>query len=508
MITPPKHFLFSIFLLITCSLFAQSGPVIYTSDTADDVSIVDQAVDPYGNIYSVGDRGDSVHGVYLSQTDFRGNVLWELQFSDSNYIQYAYALAADENSVYVAGEAYGLQVTGYYTFISRFSKNGDLLWQMNVDTPWVHFSDVVCLDDGGCVVVGSSTGMVQCGAVVRLDSSGNVQWNLSNTWTTEGACRFNTVTVDEYSNIFVCGSTASGRAAFTKISPAGNVLWNEFHMYTGAEMNFTSCVYNEGAIYVAGTLDITSVGDPLKQVIAILDTAGGCNLLKIVSDSLDGYSVRSITRSTANTYFVCGGYAGYGFLHEFDANLTFQRGLLHQNVGELTAVAEFNDTLEIAGIRSQGSIENFSRVYPDSLWSPGCGLVPHTVFAPSLLTYSGPLTGSLDTFALVAGTSQTASLHLDQDSCVNFTGVEDEPAQAVTSVYPNPAVTSITVVFGEALSEQSEIFLINTLGEKILREKIPANTTSFVLDLSGLSSGLYYLLNPDGTAIPIEVLSE
>lgn len=77
-----------------------------------------------------------------------------------------------------------------------------------------------------------------------------------------------------------------------------------------------------------------------------------------------------------------------------------------------------------------------------------------------------------------------------------ISGIEDEVEHMKFEIYPNPAVSVISLqlppkAFG--VSRQSAIIEIYDLnGKKLLEKHIPAGTEEFALDVSSLQSGLYF----------------
>jgi hypothetical protein len=66
-----------------------------------------------------------------------------------------------------------------------------------------------------------------------------------------------------------------------------------------------------------------------------------------------------------------------------------------------------------------------------------------------------------------------------------------EPALPSISVFPNPAQTLLTVTFGQLPTASTELVLLNTIGQTVVRKAV--NSVKEVLNVVGLSPGLYVL---------------
>ncbi len=76
-------------------------------------------------------------------------------------------------------------------------------------------------------------------------------------------------------------------------------------------------------------------------------------------------------------------------------------------------------------------------------------------------------------------------------SVEDCTGIDDH-SNAVFSIYPNPAKNEIALQFADALLAKSDIVIYNLLGNKILQYRGNGNT-NFVIDISELTEGLYFV---------------
>ena len=61
-------------------------------------------------------------------------------------------------------------------------------------------------------------------------------------------------------------------------------------------------------------------------------------------------------------------------------------------------------------------------------------------------------------------------------------------------VYPNPALSKVHLVFDLPVKEQATLRIIDFQGRTIQLQYLRAGTTEAVLDVSGLSQGLYLIV--------------
>ena len=59
-------------------------------------------------------------------------------------------------------------------------------------------------------------------------------------------------------------------------------------------------------------------------------------------------------------------------------------------------------------------------------------------------------------------------------------------------VYPNPAKETITITFDQAISNNGTFEIWNIMGSKILSNTIPKNYVEQKVDVSSLTSGIYF----------------
>lgn len=74
-----------------------------------------------------------------------------------------------------------------------------------------------------------------------------------------------------------------------------------------------------------------------------------------------------------------------------------------------------------------------------------------------------------------------------------ITDREEKLTEHILSIYPNPTNNIFAVNFNEPTAISSSISLINSLGQEIKNEIIPAGTSSYQMNISGLPDGIYWV---------------
>ena len=109
---------------------------------------------------------------------------------------------------------------------------------------------------------------------------------------------------------------------------------------------------------------------------------------------------------------------------------------------------------------------------------------------------SGPMTGLGTMYnytVTVSGTYlYTCTLHSGMNGTVNVTaasGISTPAVDLLTSAYPNPFKDKITFKYNAV----EAIDLFNIVGEKVKHFELPANETKTEIDLSDISTGVYFI---------------
>jgi hypothetical protein len=80
---------------------------------------------------------------------------------------------------------------------------------------------------------------------------------------------------------------------------------------------------------------------------------------------------------------------------------------------------------------------------------------------------------------------------LPGSACDSLTGINNEASTIIFQVYPNPVTDHFTISYSLPSNEKGSLYLTNSLGQVILTEPLSPFTTSTVIDISNIATGIY-----------------
>jgi uncharacterized delta-60 repeat protein len=130
-----------------------------------------------GGTYSFGAGYDDF---WVLKLDAGGDVVWQKTYGGGFYDDASSVQQTSDGGYIVAGETWSFSATGYDVWVLKLDASGDVVWQKTYgggrdDGAW----SIQQTSDGGYIVAGSTSSF---GAgysdfwVLKLDASGNVQW--------------------------------------------------------------------------------------------------------------------------------------------------------------------------------------------------------------------------------------------------------------------------------------------------------------------------------------------
>jgi hypothetical protein len=103
----------------------------------------------------------------------------------------------------------------------------------------------------------------------------------------------------------------------------------------------------------------------------------------------------------------------------------------------------------------------------------------------------------------VTGTNQRSDMALDDlrmiDSSGAAAGVHD--LGIGWNLYPNPASNELTIGITPGLTSPDQVLVYNSIGEFVLRKQLTTSQTNYVLDISSLPTGIYWVVAKDGQRV-------
>jgi hypothetical protein len=232
---------------------------VFGGDQADTFTEIIDTEDGYvavGSTYSYSPSGVSAWMVKLDES---GNELWNKTFFDGSY-SFAYSAQQTSDEGFILAGIYN--AGSPLAMILKTDSRGNEEWSKSFGlgrlTTYDFFSSVKESSDGGFIMAGNtlsySSSKLEDGWLVKVDSTGNEQWNRS----------FGDVDIDGLSDVVVTSdgdyiavgkSKPYGESLFNglivKTDSDGNVLW-EKRYFEGSDSSFSSIIVDSDGNYIIG----------------------------------------------------------------------------------------------------------------------------------------------------------------------------------------------------------------------------------------------------------------
>jgi uncharacterized delta-60 repeat protein len=225
--------------------------------------------------------------VWVLKLDGSGNVQWQKTYGGTNW-DGAHAIAPTSDGGYVvAGRTESFGAGGWDVWVLKLDGSGNVVWQKTYGgTNEDEAHAIVPTSDGGYVVAGKTWSF---GAghgdvwVLKLDGSGNVVWQKTYGGTNEDEARAIVPTSD--GGYIVAGSTFRRTSSHTgnfdvwvlKLDGSGNVQWQKTYGGTGDEGASAIAPTSDGGYVVAGrTSSFTGNFDVWVLKLEADGTVRGC----------------------------------------------------------------------------------------------------------------------------------------------------------------------------------------------------------------------------------------
>ncbi len=179
--------------------------------------------------------GTRVNGInmphfYLIKTTTSGDVVWENAY---NSLGWCTALTETSDGGFALAGWIGILNRGYEFMLIKTDSNGNLLWSNTYGSPDRHekCGDILITDDGGFLMIGSSTPLEYSdgdGYVIKVDSSGNFEWEASIGGNRNDILNCGCLTPD--GNYLLGGgsnSYGSGGGFLARLSNRGETQWSK-----------------------------------------------------------------------------------------------------------------------------------------------------------------------------------------------------------------------------------------------------------------------------------------
>ena len=502
------------------------------------------AADKSGNSFLAGYMdaapGITIGGQFLADSANRnemviakyspsGSVLWAKQGAGG--LSIPYAITTDNNG--------NLFVLGYYDtmirldtitlvnpsptsfannyFLAKYDPNGNILWAKNgIRTTWLGTSSnggigtdrngnvYITVNNSDTTMLGGSS-LVPAGAmdvvIAKYNTNGVVQWakNIGG----GGDDIPYSLSVTPNGKVYVAGTSSSNTIPFgtstltglynlfiAQLDTAGNELWIKGGYGQGdAYMGGISADSADNA-YMIGTFtgvslwfDLDTVISPSVRCVFIskFDATGNVVLMKKITGqgfpSFTGPTGYSITTDPCNNIWVCGTIANWHDTVFLDGH-------------PLTTTPGAPDPIFVAGYDPTGLLlQSTTLVSGGDDPNLNCGIasdrqgnifIANDNISPLFIAGTDTLHSPLGAENMYIA-KYNPGLH-----CGDYTAVSDPVSTGKISVYPNPANSSVTISYNQAISS---LTITNLLGQEVYHERPEAKT--FDIDIASFSPGIY-----------------
>jgi len=231
-------------------------------------------VDSSGNVYVTGRDGGGSNAFIVAKYDTNGNIDWQKQINASSHSSYSYELEVDSSgNVYIAG----LTSSGGASnsaFVVKLNSSGAVQWSRKLYGSGNEEAYGIAVDSSGNVyasIESDSFGNDQI-VLAKWNSSGTIQWQRYMTKSDGSVVRGRPhgLAVDSSDNVYVTSTINIGvwDVWIAKFDGSGNILWQNSFGNSSSEDEPRDIVHHSGNIYFtshtnqAGTTDIITAKLP------------------------------------------------------------------------------------------------------------------------------------------------------------------------------------------------------------------------------------------------------
>jgi len=260
--------------------------------------------------YTKSFNAQNFYEVYLIETDFQGNVLWQKNISDGSSA-YKISLSTANDGYIITGGALGLfSLTGREIYIAKLNFTGDLIWSKKYTNSNDEIGKSFCYDNAGNMIFMGSPQIESASNdqyIVKTDSTGDSLWTTSfagNGFEDAGNI------INAGNNFIMCSSSGTmtnplGVVNLNKIDANGHVItafnFQSNYPYAGTFIINTS---DNNLLLTGSKSDSTGLS---SCYIMKLDNTGKSLWVKTYGDSTSYTSNKVI--ETSDSYVLAGSVA-------------------------------------------------------------------------------------------------------------------------------------------------------------------------------------------------------
>ena len=449
-------------------------------------------------------NGYYIQGGWLIKINRNGDLKWSTCFDDKLWID----RNAIDGPIYLFGGRRHNPETGNACIgLTRIDEDGNTIWNRYYDIPNRRYEEkpygAIATDDDGILAWVDLYGVGVW--LIKLDSLGNMEWDLIIETATEGAYDLyqtrdegylvftNSIAGSTYGSVTPCHpATNILDGMLVKVSKDGSIEWNKCYGGTGIERFYTGIETGDGYL-VAGTSFTDDGDDHFDHDIWLLrlnydgDTiwsrlyggTGNEEPIRVFQNDDGGFTVFANSKSLDGDVQSAAHWDFYGekeknnwwiFRTDDKGNLLWERALGSRNGSreELFDVVKHND--------KEYTVAGYAPNFPENEW-------PY---------YHGDIDCTNST--LCGGPSEAVYWIVHIRDVFDYDAVEENMAEDLEwfEVFPIPAKDILTIKGGEDIFHYS---MISAIGQEVIRG-VAHNEQQ--INVSGMNEGVYFIRLTDG----------
>ena len=285
--------------------------------TGSGVDIVNGvAVGSAGDVYAVGiasGPGAQLSPVQKINTD--GVMQWSKSYGNGSSGgapsggTNGYAAAVDSSGNLFFG---GQILTGQECVVAKYDSSGSVQWQRQLSNSGSN--DLiygVATDSSGNVYAAGNIFSTGRGLIVKYDSSGNLQWQLEAQNTTSGGgTTFYGISVDSSANVYVVGEnggSVSGTPILViKLDSSGTVQWKRRFYNSDNSRGYAVTTDSSGNVYVCARNEDSSVGRTVMWVLKLNSSGILQWSFSLTSNNAGGDEAKGIGVDSSGNVYISG----------------------------------------------------------------------------------------------------------------------------------------------------------------------------------------------------------
>lgn len=220
-----------------------------------------------GGYAAAGSISSNANDFWVLNLNSAGNVIWQKSLGGAGSDNATALQQTSDEGFVITGYENSSGAGNYDAWIVKLDSSGNLQWQKTVGGSNIDIAAAIQSTSDGGSIVGGYTQSFGAGGwdawLIHLDSLGNVVWQ--KTYGTGGTDQVFSIRQTAAGDYVVAG-VLNGSAMLMKVDSSGNVLWTktysidsivDVHFTTNGEMIATG--YNSGAVWLVRTNDAGTI---------------------------------------------------------------------------------------------------------------------------------------------------------------------------------------------------------------------------------------------------------